>query len=54
MSSIPRAIESLVEQTASEYAVLLVAGPRQVGKSTLLVQEDGVAQPFDDKRLRGP
>lgn len=54
MSSIPRAIESLVEQTASEYAVLLVAGPRQVEKSTPLVQEDGVAQPFDDKRLRGP
>lgn len=31
MSYIPRAIESLVEQTASEYAVLLVTGPRQVG-----------------------
>ncbi len=36
MSYIPRAIESLVEQTASEYSVLLVAGPRQVGKSTPL------------------
>lgn len=36
MHYIPRAIESLVTATAAEYAVLLMAGPRQVGKSTVL------------------
>lgn len=36
MDYIPRAIEPLVEQVVSEYSVLLVTGPRQVGKSTLL------------------
>lgn len=36
MSYILRAIEPLVGEVAAEYAVLLVTGPRQVGKSTLL------------------
>ncbi len=36
MHYIPRAIEPLVTATAAEYAVLLMAGPRQVGKSTVL------------------
>ena len=36
MSYIDRAIEPLVSSVAAEYSVILVAGPRQVGKSTLL------------------
>ncbi len=36
MNYIPRAMEPLVERTASEYSVVLVVGPRQVGKSTML------------------
>ncbi|MEC4271651.1 ATP-binding protein [Adlercreutzia sp. R25] len=36
MEYIPRALETLVDVTAKEYSVLLVTGPRQVGKSTLL------------------
>lgn len=33
---IKRAIEGLVEQMSTEYAVVIVTGPRQVGKSTML------------------
>ncbi len=33
---IPRSIEPLIVQVMSEYAAVLVTGPRQVGKSTLL------------------
>lgn len=33
---IPRSIEPLIVQVVSEYAAVLVTGPRQVGKSTLL------------------
>lgn len=36
MQYIPRAMEELVLQTAQEYAAVLVTGPRQVGKSTML------------------
>ncbi len=36
MDYITRAIEPLVHQTIAEYPVVLVTGPRQVGKSTLL------------------
>lgn len=36
MTYIDRAIESLVRQTIAEYSVVLITGPRQVGKSTLL------------------
>lgn len=36
MSYIDRAIEPLVSSVAAEYSVILVTGPRQVGKSTLL------------------
>ena len=33
---IKRAVEDTVRRTASTFPVLLVTGPRQVGKSTLL------------------
>lgn len=36
MQYIERAIEPLIRQTIAEYSVVLVTGPRQVGKSTLL------------------
>lgn len=36
MEYIPREMEPLVGNVADEYAALLVTGPRQVGKSTLL------------------
>ncbi len=36
MSYIDRAIEPLVSSVAAEYSAILVTGPRQVGKSTLL------------------
>ncbi len=36
MNYIPREMEPLVMQVATEYAAVLVTGPRQVGKSTLL------------------
>lgn len=36
MNYIPRTMEPLVASVANEYAVLLVTGPRQVGKSTML------------------
>lgn len=36
MECIPREMEPLIEGVADEYAALLVTGPRQVGKSTLL------------------
>ena len=36
MEYIPREMEPLVGSVADEYAALLVTGPRQVGKSTLL------------------
>lgn len=36
MHYINRSMEPLVTQTASEYSVILVTGPRQVGKSTML------------------
>lgn len=37
MGYISRAMESVVGEVASEYAVILVTGPRQVGKSTMLM-----------------
>ncbi len=36
MEYITRAMEPLVRETVSEYAAVLVTGPRQVGKSTML------------------
>ena len=36
MAYIDRSIEPLVAQIADEYSVILVTGPRQVGKSTML------------------
>lgn len=54
MSYIPRAIESLVEQAASEYSVLLVAGPRQVGKSTLLPKKTASPSRSMTKSFRDP
>jgi predicted AAA+ superfamily ATPase len=36
MAYITRDIESLIGETTQEYSVLLVTGPRQVGKSTML------------------
>lgn len=36
MVYIDRSMESLVAQVADEYSVILITGPRQVGKSTLL------------------
>lgn len=36
MAYIRRALQDLVKQTAEEYPALLIPGPRQVGKSTLL------------------
>ena len=36
MRYITRALEQVVRKTSKEYPVVLVTGPRQVGKSTLL------------------
>lgn len=36
MSYITRTMEPLVSSVASEYSAVLVTGPRQVGKSTML------------------
>ena len=36
MHYIERDIEALVAETASEYPAILVTGPRQVGKTTML------------------
>ena len=33
---IRRSIESIIKKTAKDYPVLLVTGPRQVGKTTVL------------------
>ena len=36
MSYISRSLESVVESVTKEYPVVLVTGPRQVGKTTML------------------
>lgn len=36
MNYIPRNLEAVVEQVSAEYPVVLVTGPRQVGKTTML------------------
>lgn len=36
MSYIPRNLEAIVKQVTEEYPVVLVTGPRQVGKTTML------------------
>ena len=36
MSYISRNLEAVVKQVTSEYPVVLVTGPRQVGKTTML------------------
>ena len=36
MSYIKRNLENVVRQVTREYPVLLVTGPRQVGKTTML------------------
>ena len=36
MNYIPRNLEKVVLQAAQEYPVVLVTGPRQVGKTTML------------------
>ncbi len=36
MSYIARSLETVVEQTTKEYPIVLVTGPRQVGKTTML------------------
>ena len=52
MHYIERDIEALVAETASEYPAILVTGPRQVGKTTML--EHLIAQqerPFEKVSL---
>ena len=36
MSYIPRSLETVMAQVTKEYPVVLVTGPRQVGKTTML------------------
>ena len=36
MSYITRSLEKVVQQVTQEYPVVLVTGPRQVGKTTML------------------
>lgn len=36
MNYITRSLESVVNQVTKEYPVVLVTGPRQVGKTTML------------------
>lgn len=36
MSYITRSLEKVVQQVTQEYSVVLVTGPRQVGKTTML------------------
>ena len=36
MNYIPRNLEVIVKQVTEEYPVVLVTGPRQVGKTTML------------------
>lgn len=36
MSYIPRNLEAVVKQVTDEYPVVLLTGPRQVGKTTML------------------
>ena len=36
MNYIPRNLEKVVLQATEEYPVVLVTGPRQVGKTTML------------------
>lgn len=36
MKYIPRNLETVVNQVTKEYPVVLVTGPRQVGKTTML------------------
>ncbi|MDC7219113.1 MAG: ATP-binding protein [Spirochaetales bacterium] len=38
---IPRALESVIEETSASFPVLLLTGPRQVGKTTLLEKMSG-------------
>ena len=40
MSYIKRDIESVIKNLSKEYSCILVTGPRQIGKSTLLEQLD--------------
>ena len=41
MNYIKRNLENVVRQVTREYPVLLVTGPRQVGKTTMLQKLDG-------------
>lgn len=36
MNYIPRSLEAVVKEVTKEYPVVLVTGPRQVGKTTML------------------
>ena len=38
MKYITRELEKVVSQAAKEYPVVLVTGPRQVGKTTMLLK----------------
>ena len=40
MSYITRSLEKVVQQVTQEYPVVLVTGPRQVGKTTMLQEKD--------------
>ncbi len=59
MAYIPREIEPLIDSVADEYSALLVTGPRQVGKSTVLghvIEERGLSVrtvTLDDLATRG-
>lgn len=52
---IPRAIEAVVERISNIFPVLLVTGPRQVGKTTLLTylaEKDRTYVTLDDPDVR--
>lgn len=56
MGFIPRDIGSVIRQVATEYTGVLVTGPRQVGKTTLLREMDPsrnyvTLDDFDERRL---
>ena len=46
MAYIQRSLEKVVEQVTQEYPVVLVTGPRQVGKTTMLKKAYGGQFPW--------
>ena len=53
MSYITRSLEKVVQQVTQEYPVVLVTGPRQVGKTTMLQKLMGGGKADHAKKGRG-